>query len=145
MTDATRVSMQIAELAERVGVNPKTIRYYEEIGVLPPPDRAPSGYRTYGDEDAERLVFIRRAQQLGLHLDEIREILALREQGARPCDYVLGIARRRIDELDQRIVEMHHAREQLIAALDRADDLGDDAACYCQLIEHNEKLAAPSS
>ena len=130
------MSMQIGELADRVGVNPKTIRYYEDIGVLPPPDRTSSGYRNYSAEDAERLTFIRRAQQLGLHLDEIREILALRELGARPCDYVLDVARRRVDELDQRIAEMLHARDQLTDALERADNLGGDANCYCQLIEH---------
>lgn len=128
--------MQIGELADRVGINPKTIRYYEDIGVLTPPNRTPSGYRNYSTKDAERLAFIRRAQQLGLHLDEIREILALREQGTRPCDYVLDIARRRVEEIDQRIVEMLRARDQLSAALKRADDLDDDADCYCQLIEH---------
>ncbi|PSO54940.1 MAG: heavy metal-responsive transcriptional regulator, partial [Actinobacteria bacterium QS_5_72_10] len=67
--------MRIGELGDVVGVNPKTIRYYEDIGLLPQPARTTGGDRTYDQDDVDRLAFIRRAQQLGLHLDEIREIL----------------------------------------------------------------------
>ena len=82
--------MRIGQLAERFGVNTKTIRYYESIGLLPSPVRRPSGYRVYGESDAERLAFVRTAQRFGLHLDQIGEILGLRDRGERPCDYVWG-------------------------------------------------------
>ena len=77
--------MLIGELAKEMGVNPKTIRFYEEIGLMPAPDRTPSGYRQFSDDDLERLRFIRSAQRLNLRLPEIQEILALRERGRRPC------------------------------------------------------------
>lgn len=134
--------MRIGELAEEIGVSPKTIRYYESIGLLPEPARSPVGYRVYGRDDVDRLAFIRRARQLDLRLDEIGEILALREGGERPCGYVLEIAHARLDELDRRIAEMRRAREELHALLERADDLPDDGARYCGLIEHRMAVAA---
>lgn len=127
--------MLIGELADEVGVNPKTIRYYESIGLLPEPPRTDAGYRDYGPDDAERLAFVRRATELDLHLDEIAEILALRDRGEPPCDYVLEVARDHIDELDERISDMRRARDELVRLLERSvNDSGGD--CYCQLIEH---------
>ncbi|MDP8932542.1 MAG: heavy metal-responsive transcriptional regulator [Actinomycetota bacterium] len=127
--------MRIGELAEQVGVDPRTIRYYESIGVLPQPHRTDAGYRNYDPEDAERLAFVRRATELNLQLDEIREILALREAGQRPCDYVLQVARQRIDELKERINDMQRARTELKALLERAHRLPNDEPRYCHLIE----------
>lgn len=128
--------MRIGELAEQVGVNPKTIRYYESIGLLPEPPRSEVGYRLYRAEDADRLAFVRRAQQLGLTLDEIAEILALRERGQRPCGYVVSIARQRLGELDQRLEEMRCARNELAGLLERADELPANDDHYCALIQH---------
>lgn len=130
--------MLIGELAETVGVNPKTVRYYESIGVLPEPARTTAGYRDYGPEDVERLAFVRRAVQLDLQLDEVAEILALRDRGERPCDYVLDVARRRVDELEERIRSMQHARDELANLIHKAPaPESDPDACYCQLIEHD--------
>lgn len=128
--------MRIGEVADDVGVNPKTIRYYESQGLMPEPPRTPSGYRSYGPEDVERLAFIRRARELDLQLDEIREILALREDGDRPCNYVLDVARRRLAELDDRIAAMQRARAELEALIGRAGDLPPGEGRFCDLIEH---------
>ncbi|MPZ12648.1 MAG: MerR family DNA-binding protein [Kiloniellaceae bacterium] len=136
--------MRIGELAAQIGVNPKTIRYYESIGLLPDPARTGAGYRLYGAGDIDRLAFIRRAQRLDLSLDEIGEILALRERGERPCGYVLDIAHTRLDELDRRITEMQHAREELHALLQRPGDPPNDDGCYCQLIQHQPEIASSS-
>lgn len=130
--------MRIGELGKRVGVDPKTVRYYESIGVLPRPPRTPSGARRYGDEDVERLRFVRRARQIGLRLDEIREILALRDRGRRPCDYVIKVASRRVAELDERIAEMDRARGELQRLLRRADRLDRGKGRWCELLEHSE-------
>ncbi len=130
--------MRIGELAEQAGVNPTTVRYYEDIGVLPEPDRTTAGYRRYSDADVDRLVFVRRSQQLGLHLDEIREILALREQGRRPCRFVVEVATHRLAEIDQRIAAMRCARDELADLLANTEPLDDDAGGYCQLIEHTQ-------
>lgn len=133
--------MRIGELAEAAGVNPKTIRYYEDVGLLPQPCREANGYRRYDDGDLERLAFIRRAQQLELRLDEIREILALRESQQRPCDYVLRVADERITDLDDRIAAMQRTRDELHALLTRAQRLPPADGAYCGLIEHEPQPA----
>jgi DNA-binding transcriptional MerR regulator len=97
------MKMKIGELAKTVGINPKTIRYYEEIGLLPPAPRTESGYRQYGDEDAERLEFIRSAQALGITLGEIKEVLAFRDRGAYPCPYVLRLIEAKLREIESRV------------------------------------------
>lgn len=134
-----RPAMRIGQLAEQLGINPRTIRFYESIGLLPEPKRQPSGYRTYGADDLERVAFIRRAQQFGLRLDAIGEILALRDRGDRPCDYVLGAVRRELDDLDRHIAELNAGRDQLAGLLARAETLptGDEAR-FCELLEHQD-------
>jgi DNA-binding transcriptional MerR regulator len=135
-------AMRIGELGERVGVNPKTIRYYEQIGLLPEPARMASGYRSYGDEDAARLVFVKTAQRLGMTLDEIGEILALRDGGRRPCGYVRGVLRREVTELDQRIAELRRLRQELVrldalaaAMAEQEGEAGEAGEGICPLIE----------
>lgn len=130
--------MRIGELADRVGVNPKTVRYYEGIGLLPHPERLPSGYREYTEDDIDRLAFIKGARRLGLSLSEIAEVLAFRERGERPCDYVLGVLDRQVADLDRRMSEMARLRQELIALKGKADRLPRKSACYCAVIEHSE-------
>lgn len=129
--------MLIGELADEVGVTPKTIRYYESIGLLPEPARTDAGYRDYTDEDTQRLAFIRRATELDLRLDEVAEILALQERDQRPCNYVVEVARDRISDLEERITRMQQARDELQQLLQRAEDLPTTDGCYCELIEHS--------
>ena len=88
--------LRIGQLAAEFGLNPKTIRYYEAIGSLPPPERTDAGYRLYTDADVERLRFIGKAKLIGLSLDEIREIFRLRSNGEPPCGCVLSM-------LDQKV------------------------------------------
>ncbi len=135
--------MRIGELADCIGVNPKTVRYYEGIGLLPPPARQPSGYREYSGQDVDRLRFIRTAQRLGLSLSEISEILAFRERGERPCGYVLEVLDRQVADLDHRMAEMAELRRELIALKAEADRLpDDDETCFCAVIEHSGATAA---
>lgn len=136
--------MLIGELAEEVGVNAKTIRYYEGIGLLPAPERTDAGYRVYGPADADRLRFIRQAQQLDLRLDEIAEILALRDSGEVPCHYVMDVAAQRLADLDRRIAEMQQARDDLRALLQRAASVAEEPADYCPLIESHVPTEAAS-
>lgn len=95
--------MLIGELARRFGINPKTIRYYEEVGLLPRAARLPSGYRKYTEEDVERLEFIRNAKALGISLAEIKEVLAFRDRGVAPCPYVLTLLDAKVKEIQDRI------------------------------------------
>ncbi|HZA92272.1 MAG TPA: heavy metal-responsive transcriptional regulator, partial [Gemmatimonadales bacterium] len=88
MDGDTGIPMRIGALAADVQLNPKTIRYYEEIGLLPAPRRTAAGYRQYGAADRQRLRFIAKAKALGFTLREIGEILALRDGGEEPCSYL---------------------------------------------------------
>jgi DNA-binding transcriptional MerR regulator len=95
--------MRIGELAKKAGTNPKTIRYYEAVGLLPPAPRTESGYRQYTDEDAARLEFIFSAKALGVALGEIKEVLAFRDRGTYPCPYVLQLIDTKTKEIEMRI------------------------------------------
>lgn len=136
--------MRIGELADAVGVNPKTVRFYEDIGLLPEPERTPSGYRDYSEADRDRLVFVRTAQRLGLPLADIAEILAFKERGEAPCGYVRTVLARQVAELDDRIDELIALREQLRALQAIADDLPPRDDCYCRVIEHAAALTDTS-
>ena len=129
--------MRIGELSEMAGVPTKTIRFYEEIGLLPPADRTPSGYRDFGEETAGRLGFIRAAQAVGLTLGEIRSVVGLRDRGETPCEHVLELIEARAEDLDRRIAELEALRSELGRLARRAKRL-DPAACepgrVCHLI-----------
>lgn len=129
--------MRIGELADRLGVNPTTIRYYESIGLLPEPERTPSGYRDYDEGAVDQLTFIRTAQRLGVTLDEVREILGFRERGEAPCAYVRGVLDAQVDTIDRRIAELQELRGQLLELATEANNLPQaDAGIACQIIEH---------
>lgn len=132
-------NLRIGQLAELAGVNPKTIRYYESIGLLPEPARSSSGYRLYSSGDTDRLRFIRRAKALGLSLEEIREILNVRSSGELPCGCVREVAGRRVAELDRRIAEMVRMRGDLAllaaAASEYSSGMDDCESGICPAIE----------
>ena len=135
--------MRIGELAGRLGLNPRTIRFYESIGVLPEPPRTPSGYRDYDRSDLERLRFIRLAQSLGLGLDDIREVLALRDRGEAPCPYVRRVIDEPAQDIDRRIGELERLRTELRRLQRVARSLPDAASndrCVCHILE-NGRLA----
>lgn len=134
--------MRIGELADQLGLNPKTIRYYENIGLLPEPERTPSGYRDYDERTGELVTFIKTAQRLGISLDEIREILAFREQRQPPCSYVRSVLRRQVDEIDERIAELRHLRKELVTLDQIAEELPDPRPGHCRIIDHARKELA---
>jgi MerR family copper efflux transcriptional regulator len=129
--------MLIGELAAASGVPTKTIRYYETIGVLDPPQRTASGYRTYDGNAAARLGFIRAAQASGLTLGEIRSIVALRDRGVTPCAHVLELLTARAADLDRRIADLRQLRGELQRLVKRGrhlDPAGCDPHRVCHLI-----------
>ena len=129
--------MRIGELAERTGVGARTIRYYESFGLLPEPERTPSGYRDYDAAAAERLRFVRDAQTTGLSLAEIKSVLELKDVGARSCDHTRALLERHLAEIDDQLERLQSARSELVALAERAGRL-DPAACTdphrCQVI-----------
>ena len=86
-------SLTIGQVAKTSGVAAKTIRYYEQIGVLPAPSRGASGYRLYDQTGVERLRFIRRARSLGLPLQQLKTLMEHAQRRRRTPLFVLGFAR----------------------------------------------------
>lgn len=127
--------VRIGELADRSGVPVKTIRYYEDIGVMNPPERTPSGYRDYDAPAIDRLAFIRAAQAVGLTLGEIRQVVALRERGETPCTHVVELLERRTAEISERIAELQRLQGDLQRLASRAQGL-DPADCDPQRVCH---------
>jgi MerR family transcriptional regulator, copper efflux regulator len=112
--------MRIGELALQTGTPVRTIRYYEEIGLLPAASRTSSGYRSFGSEHLRYLRFIRRAKGLGLSLEQIRKIIQTALSGQQPCTRVRETVQQSIEQIDQRIAELQAMREDLIRTLEIA-------------------------
>ena len=104
--------MKIGELAQRAGVRIDTVRYYERQGLLPPPVRQASGYRSYAPMDISRLRFVRRAKALGFTLEEIAQLLALDALSDR--DRVRALAENKVADLDARIADLRAVRRVLV-------------------------------
>ncbi len=105
--------MRIGDLARESGLTTKTIRYYEQAGLMPAPPRTPGGYRDYPAHSTARLAFIRDAQGAGLTLAEIRSVLALRDSGDAPCGRVTVLIDQHLDEVERRLIELRATRDVL--------------------------------
>ncbi len=130
--------MRIGELAQQAGVEASTIRYYERIGLMPPPTRTASGYRDYGDDAAARLGFIQAAQSIGFSLGEIRETLALRDRGEAPCGHAAALIERNAEQLRQRTCGCKRMRRELLVLAEKARTgaPGDPSeVAFCHIIE----------
>ncbi len=123
--------LYIGDLAKRVGTNPKTIRYYEGLGLLSSPERTDSGYRLYAESDVERLRFILNAKSLGLTLNEIKDIVDLWAQGTVPCGHVSRLLEDKLALLDAKIRELTAFRDELRQYKDSVDALGPQPGVAC--------------
>ena len=103
----------IGEISRRTGVKVPTIRYYEEIGLLPAPPRSDGNRRLYGADDLHRLAFIRHARELGFDVEAIRTLLALQDDPNQSCAAANAIAKARLAEVDRRIVGLKALRTEL--------------------------------
>lgn len=129
--------MKIGQLARTTGVSTKAIRYYEQIGVLPEPERAENGYRTYDPTTADRISFIQDAQSAGLSLLEIQMILDLRDAGESTCGHVIASLEMHLAEVDRQMAELTRTRRRLAELVEQATSM-DPADCTdpirCQTI-----------
>lgn len=103
----------IGELARRTGCKVQTIRYYEVVGLMPPPLRSSGNQRRYGRSAVDRLGFIRHGRELGFSLTAIRELLALADDPERACTEADRIARLRLAEVEGRIARLEALRREL--------------------------------
>jgi MerR family copper efflux transcriptional regulator len=120
-------AMTIGHAARRSGVPPKTIRYYESVGLVSPAARGENNYRGFGDKEVEILRFINRARGLGFSLKEVEELLALYRDRNRPSREVKRLALRHIDDLDRKIAELKTIKKAILQLVDkcRGDDRPD--------------------
>src|SRR5512135_1480009 len=116
--------MNIGDVAERSGVPAKTIRYYEEIGLVRPAARQENGYRAYDERDIQVLRFLKRARGLGFSVQDCRDLLSLYQDRQRASADVKALARHRVDEIDRKIAELQAMRATLADLIDRCH--GDD-------------------
>ncbi len=121
--------LTIGRLARLGGVNLETVRYYERRGLLPKPPRTVSGYRLFPRDAARRLRFIKRAQELGFSLREIRALLSLRVRpGARQAD-VRARAQDKIRDVEDKIRSIERIKQALLVLTERCDGRGLLSAC----------------
>ena len=125
--------MKIGEAADRGGVNLQTIRYYEREGLLPHPARLPSGYRVYAEPTVRRLRFIKRAQDLGFTLAEIRDLLSLRIDHDRDRSDVRAIAEAKIADIEEKIRTLSAMKEALRRLTEHCR--GHGPASECPILE----------
>lgn len=105
--------LTIGKLAARSGVPVSTLRYYERLGLLNPWRRSEGGFRLYGDDAVERLRFIKGLQALGIPLRNVRQVLAVRDEGMAPCQHVLELLSHQAKHVEARIAELTALRQDL--------------------------------
>lgn len=130
--------LTIGQAAQAAGLTRKALRVYEDKGLLTEAQRTTAGYRLYTDHDLELLTFIRRARTLGLRLDEIREVIAIRDGGIPPCETVRELLNTRIVEIDATITELRALRTTLDTTRQRAQGCTtDNLSTVCTIIEES--------
>jgi Cu(I)-responsive transcriptional regulator len=125
--------LNIGEVAKAIGIKVVTIRYYEQIGLVPAPSRTEGNYRNYTQEHLRRLRFIRRCRDLGFTLVQIRELLRLSSRKTRECAEVDRITARHLADVEQKISDLRRLSKELhcLSACCRGDGLIAD----CRIIE----------
>jgi MerR family transcriptional regulator, copper efflux regulator len=116
-------SLSIGTVAKAAGVNVQTLRYYERVGLMPAAKRSSSGYRLYTDETVRMLTFVKRAQELGFTLREVKELLKFRTAGLQKRDAVRAAAQAKVEDIDARIADLTAIRAALSSLL---------TTCACQ-------------
>ena len=127
--NASTQRLRIGEVARRAGVSVQAIRFYEKEGLLPEPERRPSGYRAYPESVVRRLQFIRRAKDLGFSLREIRELFGLRVVPGCSCGDVKGRVIQKMAEVDQKIAALERIRSALQSLADSCSGVGPTSEC----------------
>lgn len=124
--------MKIGELGLATGTKVETVRYYEKIGLLPPPGRTAGNYRAYSSDHLARLSFIRRARDLGFTLEAVRELLTFSDDKAQSCEAVDFIARAHLTEIDCKIADLQALRSELARVLGSCSN---GTVADCKIIE----------
>ncbi len=108
-----RCQFTIGHVAQATGCKVQTIRYYEQIGLLPAPLRSPGNQRLYSEQHLHRLGFIRHARELGFSLSAIRDLLSLSDSPEQPCAAADAIARNQLAEVERRLSQLQALKHEL--------------------------------
>ena len=145
-TTEQRKGMLAGQVAKELGVGVQTLHYYERERLIPPPRRAENGYRVYDASLVDRVRFVRKAQSLGLTLEEVKEIIELADRGACPCGHVHAALTARLKEVDDRLAQLRSFRSELAALVSRVRKVSSTAtrsdpvnraraAALCEIVE----------
>jgi MerR family transcriptional regulator, copper efflux regulator len=142
--------MRIGEIARITGLKPGAVRYYESIGLLPEPEREPSGYRNYDDDALERLRFVTGARTLGLSLDEIADVIAAGAPDRVCCEHVVQLLEAQRDRIDEWIRGARALRDSLTETIEGSQGRADRNSPLgsCPVVErglHDRALIAVDS
>ena len=121
--------MTIGQLARAASVNVETIRYYERIGMLQQPDAPVEGWRTYDEQALRRVRFVKRAQAIGLSLDDARQLLDIRQDPTADCSEAREIALAKLGEIEAKIRALTEIRDALLAVAEACPGSGPPADC----------------
>lgn len=134
----------VGEVARAAGVGVQTLHYYEREGIIPQPSRTAAGYRQYDGATIGRIRFVRKAQALGLSLDEIKEVLALAARGTSPCGRVQAALTEKLAEVDRRLQQMQSFRDELARLTEHATSapVSDGEARICSILESARPASA---
>ena len=117
------------EVARKAGVNKETVRYYEKRGLIPEPDRRRSGYRIFTRRHIDQIRFIKRAQELGFTLSEIKELLELRTDEESSCSEIKKEAQEKYLDVVEKINDLKNIRDTLLELIDSCDEKGPTSDC----------------
>ena len=120
---------KVGEIAEKIGVNVETLRYYEKIKIMPKPKRKESRYRFYDELDLRRLLFIKRAKELGFTLKEIKELLNLKIESTATCGDIKHLAEHKLNDIKERIRDLNNIKNVLTKLIRQ---------CVCEEVSTDE-------
>ena len=120
---------KVGEIAEKIGLNVETLRYYEKIKIMPKPKRMESRYRIYDELDLKRLLFIKRAKELGFTLKEIKELLNLKIESTATCGDVKHLAEHKLTDIEERIRDLKNIKKVLLKLITQ---------CVCEEVSTEE-------
>jgi MerR family mercuric resistance operon transcriptional regulator len=130
-------ALTIGQVAKRVGIGVETVRFYERKGLIEEPPRKESGYRQYGEEDVERLIFIQHAKTLGFSLKEINELLSIRGRPEADSREVKEIASAKLVDIENKIRLLERMQLTLKKLVEQCP--GEGPTCECPILEAIEK------
>jgi DNA-binding transcriptional MerR regulator len=133
------LELRVGSIAKKAGVGVQTLHYYERIGLLPKPTRSEANYRLYSPDALRRVRFIKKAQAVGFTLEEVRQILDMKNHGRAPCRKVTELGEKHLQEIDARLSQLRAYRRAVAESLNswrgKTAHRRNCAGEFCDLIE----------